>query len=206
MTRAAILAITAVFIAGCSHSPDRGVLDRVQSAEPVRADGGTSLAAQLEDKRLVAVSASGHDFQVQSREAVMQKFPCVQCHKVPLAQMKHDGKDGKTSAHWNIQLQHAVDSVMNCSTCHSPDDLNKLRTLTGKPVSLDQSWQVCSQCHFKQAEDWAGGAHGKRVAGWAPPRVSKTCAECHNAHRPAWDNRIPVHVSLSGLAGDKERD
>ena len=48
--------------------------------------------------------------------------------------------------------------------------------------------------------DWAGGAHGKRLAGWAPPRVSKTCVECHNPHQPQWDKRAPVHVALTGLA------
>jgi hypothetical protein len=109
--------------------------------------------------------------------------------------MKHDGKDGKPRAHWNVELKHAGEEVMACATCHLEGDTNQLRTLTNKPVSLDASYQVCAQCHSKQASDWAGGAHGKRVGGWAPPRVAKTCAECHNPHKPEWDQRFPAHTA-----------
>lgn len=190
-------ALFAILLTGCVHHEDSGVLQKVRHA-----DEKTTLTLALDDKP--RVQATGHDFLINSREATVEKFPCQRCHTAPLAQMKHDGKDGKPKAHWNLQLQHATDAVMTCNTCHDPANLNQLKTITGMPVSLNQSWQVCSQCHSKQASDWVGGAHGKRLAGWAPPRVSKTCVECHNPHQPQWDKRAPVHVHLTGLATKKE--
>jgi cytochrome c553 len=59
-------------------------------------------------------------------------------------------------------------------------------------VSFDHSYQVCAQCHSRQASDWASGAHGKRAGGWAPPRVIYACAQCHNPHSPRWDTRWPA--------------
>lgn len=189
-----------LLLASCGEGGHGGVLHRVKEAEAASANGGLNLAAEFDNARLVPVEAGAVHFQIRSREAAMEKFPCQRCHKVPLQQMKHDGKDGKTKAHWNLQLKHANKAVMNCATCHDTADLNRLKTVAGEPVAINASWQVCSQCHFKQGSDWAAGAHGKRVVGWAPPRVSKTCVECHNPHQPAWDHRLPVHVALTGVA------
>ena len=32
---------------------------------------------------------------------------------------------------------------------------------------------------------------GKKVAGWAPPRASLTCVNCHNPHKPSFETRWP---------------
>jgi hypothetical protein len=193
-----LLAFAFIALAGCSGGHHRSLLETVREANAV------TPAPERPETPLVAVDLHGRVFQIRPRESELEKFPCQRCHKVPLAQMKHDGKDGKPRAHWNLQLKHAGESVMNCSTCHDPNDMNVLKTVTGKRVSIDESWQVCAQCHSRQAADWAGGAHGKRAAGWASTRVAKTCAECHNPHRPAWDTRAPVHVALTGVAGEKD--
>jgi hypothetical protein len=81
---------------------------------------------------------------------------------------------------------------MSCATCHALDAPDQLRTLERRPVAFDHSYQVCAQCHSRQASDWAAGAHGKRVGGWAPPRVVYPCAQCHNPHHPQWDTRWPA--------------
>ena len=192
-SRGATLVALVLLATGCGHDDNPSLLHKV-----LHADETTTLTLALDNKPKVI--ATGHDFLINSREATLEKFPCQRCHKVPLAQIKHDGKDGKPKAHWNLKLKHATDAVMTCNTCHDPANLNQLKTLTNKAISLNQSAQLCSQCHSKQATDWAGGAHGKRLAGWAPPRVSKTCVECHNPHQPQWDKRAPVHVALTGLA------
>ena len=170
------------------------IVDQVKKHTGPNDNGGVRIDDAFSD-RLVTVELKGQKFAIQSREGSIDKFPCQRCHKVPLAQMKHDGKDGKAKAHWNIALKHADQQVMSCATCHLEGDLNQLRMLANQPVSLDSSYRVCAQCHSKQAADWAGGAHGKRVGGWAPPRVAKTCAECHNPHSPAWDHRYPSRVT-----------
>jgi len=181
--RATLVALA--LLTGCTHQDTGSLLHKVRQASET-----TTLTLALDNKP--KVQAEGPDFLIHTREAALEKFPCSRCHN---AAMKPDKK-----AHWNLKLQHATEAVMNCNTCHDAANLNQLKTLTNKPVSLNQSAQLCAQCHGKQAADWAGGAHGKRLIGWAPPRVSKTCVECHNPHQPQWDKRQPVHVTLSGLA------
>ena len=80
--------------------------------------------------------------------------------------------------------------------------MESLRTLNGQAVAFDHAYQVCAQCHSSQAKDWAGGAHGKRLGGWAPPRVVASCTACHDPHRPALDKRWPSRASR--LLTDRE--
>jgi hypothetical protein len=80
---------------------------------------------------------------------------------------------------------------MGCATCHAADAA-ALRLLGGEPVGFDHAYRLCAQCHSRQVADWAGGAHGKRVGGWVPPRVVYGCPECHDPHRPALGPRRPA--------------
>lgn len=199
----AAAAVSLLLMTSCSsaggHEPATDshatVLELANKHTKPNDNGGVRIDEAFGRDVLVPVEIKGEKFAIRSREATMDKFPCQRCHKVPLAQMKHDGKDGKAKAHWNITMKHAEQQVMSCSTCHLESDSNQLRTLGNHAVKLDESYRVCAQCHSKQASDWAGGAHGKRVGGWAPPRVAKTCAECHNPHSPAWDHRYPARVT-----------
>ncbi len=131
-------------------------------------------------------------FLVLSRESQLTKAPCSGCHSVPLAVMRWDGADGRTRAHWSIELAHAPDAVMQCATCHAVDGGAALTLLGGQPVDFDHAYQTCAQCHAAQEADWSGGAHGKRVGGWVPPRVVYNCTECHDPHRPALAYRWPA--------------
>src|SRR5688572_16901998 len=99
-TSVALLLLTT----GCTDNEDPTLLHKVRHA-----DEKTTLTLALDNKP--KVFATGHDFLINSREATLEKFPCQRCHKVPLAQIKHDGKDGKPKAHWNLKLKHAGDSV-----------------------------------------------------------------------------------------------
>lgn len=133
-------------------------------------------------------------FFVLERASQIEKYPCSGCHTKPLEQLRRQQR-GKKAAHWNVKLVHAQDTVMDCYTCHSPkNDLNQLHTLKGVLVETNHSYQVCAQCHPGEAADWAGGAHGKRAGGWAPPRVVFHCAECHNPHAPQLPVRPPTRV------------
>jgi hypothetical protein len=131
-------------------------------------------------------------FSIVARTPRLTKAPCSSCHSVPIASMRWSGPGDIVRAHWSIRLAHAPPEVMTCGTCHAPDTPGTLRTLTGTAVAIDHAYQVCAQCHSGQAVDWAGGAHGKRVGGWAPPRVAFSCAECHDPHRPALEPRWPA--------------
>jgi hypothetical protein len=65
---------------------------------------------------------------------------------------------------------------------------------SGERVTLDHTYRLCAQCHYKVAESWAGGAHGKRLDGWQGRRVVMGCADCHDPHRPAIGSRIPFRA------------
>lgn len=133
-------------------------------------------------------------FAVAARTPSIERYPCATCHDRPLAALRAETAGGRR-AHWELTLAHAPADVMQCQTCHTPTDMDRLHLLGGKPVAFDHSYQVCAQCHATQAEAWAGGAHGKRLGGWAPPRVVNNCTGCHNPHDPAFKPRWPARAT-----------
>src|SRR5262245_22840156 len=72
-----------------------GVLATVKSHDAPNRNGDVRIDDAFSNDRLAPVDLKGHQFSIRSREASLDKFPCQRCHKVPLAQMKHDKKDGK---------------------------------------------------------------------------------------------------------------
>ena len=97
-------------------------------------------------------------------------------------------------AHQNIKPVHPAQTGAVCSTCHAPDNVEFLAVKGGDRVTLDNAYRLCAQCHFSQAEAWAGGAHGKRLDGWQGRRVVMGCADCHDPHKPALEPRIPFRA------------
>ena len=197
MKRAALLAITLSLFAchGPAEPPSvRHITERAKAPNP---NAGLSSETFLAGTARVEVIGypDRPRFSVAARTPGVQKYPCTTCHTAPLAEMHGGG--ARKRAHWDITLQHAPAAVMACATCHAGADLDSLRTLQGVKVEFDHSYQVCAQCHTRQASDWAGGAHGKRAGGWAPPRVVAGCPACHDPHRPAWDTRWPA-VAVGG--------
>lgn len=211
MRRAAVIssAIWLAAVAACGRAPAPSVdsteaeghaagvarvLQIIERGVTPGASGG--IGSPPLDRPTVAAHAPAGvpPFEVLARTSQLQKAPCANCHTVPIAAMRWSGEDGRKRAHWAIDLVHAPASVMNCATCHTPDGLGQLRTLTGQAVEFDHAYEVCAQCHSTQAADWAGGAHGKRASGWAPPRVVCSCTECHNPHQPALATRWPARA------------
>ena len=97
-------------------------------------------------------------------------------------------------AHENIKPVHPAQAGAVCSTCHAPDNVELLTLKSGDRATLDHAYRLCAQCHFSQAEAWAGGAHGKRLDGWQGRRVVMGCADCHDPHKPAFEPRIPFRA------------
>jgi hypothetical protein len=71
---------------------------------------------------------------------------------------------------------------MWCTTCHSLNNREKLRTLSGRELDIDQGYLICGQCHNQAYEDWRYGAHGKRYKRWRGGREIQSCMSCHNPH------------------------
>jgi hypothetical protein len=101
-----------------------------------------------------------------------------------------------SDAHQNIQPQHPAQIGAHCGTCHLGDDVSRFVVQGGPPATLDQSYRLCAQCHFAQANAWAGGGHGKRLDGWLGRRVVMACTDCHDPHAPAAVPRIPFRAPV----------
>lgn len=180
MTRTYLVAL-AVLAGGCAKQAGRAPTKQAASSEGL-------LAGE------VRVNVEGHPevapFEVLARSNRIEKAPCTRCHSLPLRQMK----PVTPAAHWNVTVRHAKAETMNCQTCHADPNTGELRLLQGAAIGFDHAYKLCGQCHSAQEKDWAGGAHGKRAGGWAPPRVSLSCAGCHNPHAPAFDRRWPARA------------
>ena len=194
-----LLLLFAGLLSSCKHTEDEyhGITDKIEAES--KHYNGTSISSKkyLEDLKTIEVTVDEHTFLIPERKSQIQSFACTECHSKPLKQMQ---TKGTKKAHWNISLKHANENTMNCITCHNGEDMDQLKSITKKPIDFNKSFQLCSQCHNKQFEDWKGGAHGKRIGGWAPPRASMTCVNCHNPHKPHFESRWPA-----GFNSQKEK-
>ena len=66
-------------------------------------------------------------------------------------------------AHQNIDPVHPSRTGARCSTCHAGDNVELLALADGNRATLDETYRLCAQCHFEQVDNWAAGAHGKRL-------------------------------------------
>lgn len=140
------------------------------------------------DAILVQTRYQGGKFWTESRKSKIGRFKCSQCHN---NKKVHLDKAAEI-AHGEIVLNHgAEDKPLSCYTCHKKDARDYLVTEAGTEIDMDHSYQMCGQCHFRQKKDWAGGAHGKRIANWAGQRVVKNCTSCHDPHSPHFEKRWP---------------
>lgn len=150
--------------------------------------------------KTIKISEGGKEFFITDRKSRLTSYNCSECHNIALKDIKSETVGKK--AHWDIKLIHANEETMNCNTCHAENDMNSLHSLTNKSFDINLSYKLCSQCHQKEFKDWTGGAHGKQVGGWAPPRLSKTCVDCHNPHKPSFEKRWPTQFNTQKV---KER-
>ena len=185
----------------CKHKEDEyhSITDKIKAKSKNYHGVSISSDTFFGDIDLIKISEDGKSFLIPERKGKIKSYACVDCHSKPLKQMQ--GKDLK-KAHWNISIKHADINTMNCVTCHDSKNMNNLSSLTGKKIDFNKSYKLCSQCHTKQFKDWTGGAHGKKVAGWAPPRASLTCVNCHNPHNPGFASRWPARFNTQKV---KER-
>ena len=200
-----------LMMVSCAHkdessSQHHGLLAKIKEASEHNSNGGLSDEPFLDGAERVKAEGFSQtpEFYVASRTPKIERYPCGKCHDQPLAKLvERSASEGK-KAHWSITLQHASAATMACKTCRGEDKMESLATWNGEPVHMNHSYQICGQCHSKQLKDWAGGAHGKRLGGWAPPRVVNNCASCHNPHRPALESRLPARKeTLSTREGNR---
>lgn len=206
MTTKLILKLITIclFVVSCKHEDKHKyhtVVDKIE-AETVTSEKTTLTSATYnEGIKTVTVNEDGFDFLIPDRKSQLASYNCTECHTKPVENLKQP-KLGEKAAHWNIKLVHASPETMNCATCHTSNDMDNLHSLTNSTIDFNYSYKVCSQCHQQEFKDWKGGAHGKQLGGWAPPRLSNTCVNCHNPHQPAFEKRWPVRFNTQKV---KER-
>ncbi|MEK7394797.1 MAG: hypothetical protein AAB214_19740 [Fibrobacterota bacterium] len=190
----AVLTALVAILGACRPGEHESLLERLRKstdtvADPIPADQANNL---YQGKRVASLfkGKAATDFEVATRHDQIRKFPCTDCHT---ANFKPYGKrQGAQKAHWGLEMHHAGSSTMDCFTCHAPDKGMSLRTLRGDSIGWDHPYLLCAQCHSRQATDWSIGSHGKRLGGWAGPRVVQSCTGCHNPHDPLFPVKMPV--------------
>ena len=128
---------------------------------------------------------------LRARSPDLGQYPCTSCH---LGRRMVLADERVRDAHQNIKPIHPAQTGAACSTCHAPDNVELLALKSGDRATLDHAYRLCAQCHFSQAEAWAGGGHGKRLDGWQGRRVVMGCADCHDPHKPALEPRLPFRA------------
>ena len=185
----------ALIVASCNDHKDKyhSVQERIDAES--RDYHGTSISSDafINEVKTIEITEGDHTFLIPERKSQIKSYSCSECHTGSLKDLE-DNRSGK-KAHWDIKMKHANEKTMNCATCHNGEDMDNLKTLTDTKVDFNNSYLVCSQCHTKEFKDWKGGAHGKRIASWAPPRLSNTCVNCHNPHDPHFESRFPVRFN-----------
>lgn len=115
-------------------------------------------------------------------------FPCTQCH----AEMKPNPKRRiLTDNHEEIVLHHA-EGQRWCTDCHSLNNRDKLRLVSGELIDFTESYRLCGQCHGDKFRDWKVGVHGKRTGDWNGDKQYLLCVHCHNPHDPKFKPLKPM--------------
>jgi len=186
--------VVCALLVGCKqegHSSHHSLLKEIEMAPrvPVKSDAFKKVPP-LAAKQFVLVNWEHpkRTFYTTKRKGQLKRFKCSGCHTSKIT--KRNEVQFKAT-HSDIVVQHAKKGVLQCTTCHDSSNMNLLRTPSGKKVSFDRSYELCSSCHSKRANDWAGGGHGKRIKYWAGQRAVKTCTSCHNPHKPLFGKRWP---------------
>jgi len=192
-----------IIMSSCGHKKDEyhSINDKIEAES--KDYQGTSITSDgyIDHVKTIEITEGNHTFLIPERKSQLQSYSCMECHTKPLTEMQKNNKSYK-KAHWNISLNHANENTMNCISCHSGKNMDNLHSLTGKQIDFNNSYVVCSQCHTKQFDDWKGGAHGKRIGSWAPPRASLTCVNCHDPHKPHIASKWPARFNTEKV---KER-
>lgn len=87
-----------------------------------------------------------------------------------------------------------------CPDCHEPTNYDVLHLDDGTPVSFNEAYRVCGQCHAPKLRDWEHGIHGTETGNWMTGAVRHSCPVCHDPHDPT----RPKFESLPPPQGPRE--
>ena len=150
-------------------------------------------------------AAEAPKFKVAPRLDRIRNYPCTKCHDNQFVDRRVRELQDE---HTKLVFEHGGGRFWCYDACHKGTDMDNLVLLRGRPVSYDESYKLCGQCHFQRL-DWYFGGHGKRqgawedqreipkvadelrieerdkIGRWTGERVILNCTECHDAHSPS---------------------
>ncbi len=115
---------------------------------------------------------------------------CSTCHATRPANLENQTAATLDEFHQGMTFHHGN---ITCYACHNPNDANTLRLADGSAVAYENVMTLCSQCHSKQAESFAHGAHGGMNGYWdlsRGPQMKNNCIDCHDPHMPKYPKMI----------------
>jgi len=111
-------------------------------------------------------------------------LPCDDCHEDEPTKFMVRGLDD----HQDTQLNHGD---LWCLDCHGVQQHEKRHLSDGSLIDFDQSWRLCTRCHYEKLKDWRAGLHGKRTGHWRGAKDYRTCVACHRPHSPHTEDLEP---------------
>lgn len=115
---------------------------------------------------------------------------CSTCHTVRKPNLDNVSAATLDEFHQGMTFDHGK---IACYACHNPGDSNALHLADGKSVAYENVMTLCSQCHSKQAESFAHGAHGGMNGHWdltRGPQMKNNCIDCHDPHSPTYPKMV----------------
>ena len=115
---------------------------------------------------------------------------CSTCHSVRQPNLQNTTPQSLVEFHQGLQVSHGQ---LACYACHNPNNVDTLRLADGSPVEYADVMNLCAQCHSKQADSFAHGAHGGMNGFWdlsRGPQTKNNCIDCHDPHAPKFPKMI----------------
>ncbi len=115
---------------------------------------------------------------------------CATCHSVRPPHLENQTTQTLDEFHQGLQFNHGQ---LSCYSCHNPENANELRLADATSVEYTEVMRLCTQCHSKQAEAFAHGAHGGMNGFWdlsRGPQTKNNCIDCHDPHAPNYPKMI----------------
>ncbi|KAA1258448.1 Doubled CXXCH motif protein [Rubripirellula obstinata] len=175
-----------------------------------RADASQFIQEGIETQRNLRLAAEGTESQETPFPVIVRKpigpprielagtdpqgrtgsVACSTCHSVRKPNLENKTVATLDEFHQGMEFSHGK---VACYACHNPKDSDSLRLADGTSVAYQDVMTMCAQCHSKQAESFANGAHGGMNGHWdlsRGPQMKNNCIDCHDPHAPSYPKMI----------------
>jgi hypothetical protein len=169
----------------------------------IRANTPTSSAAEAQVSRASVHSIEAHPVIIRKPSGPPRielagtdpqgrtgSVACSTCHSVRQANLENKTAATLDEFHQGMTFNHGN---ITCYACHNPNESDALRLADGSSVTYENVMTLCSQCHSKQADSFAHGAHGGMNGHWdlsRGPQMKNNCIDCHDPHVPKYPKMI----------------